>query len=382
MAPRHIMIVAGEASGDLLGAGLMRALKQQAGEELRITGVGGEEMTAEGLSSLFPMSTLSVMGVFEILPQLRPILRCMKMVEEFVRREKPDVLVTIDSPGFNHRVAKRLKEVPVRKIHYVAPSVWAYRPGRAKEVAHLYDGLLTLLPFEPPYFEAHGLQSEFVGHPATTAENAYAGLPSDWRDIQGIAPDKTLLAVLFGSRRGEVKRLGPIYVQALKVLADRHPDLHVISPTLPHVRDRVEELLTVSGVSHTVLAQADKQHAFHAADLALATSGTVALELGLAKVPAVIAYRMNALTVMIARMLVRVKWANLINILNDRGIVPELIQEDCSAENIVSELEKLLVGSDDRAAQVAAGAAAMEMLTPEDATPSERAARFVLEQGN
>ena len=176
-----IMLVAGEPSGDALGAHLMRAARALAGENVEFIGIGGDQMTAEGLRSLFPMSILSVMGLFEIAPRAVTILRRLAEAEAFARAEAPDLILTIDSPGFNKRLIKRLQDTPMVKVHYVAPSVWAWRPGRAKKMAALFDHLLTLLPFEPPWFEKEGLPSTFVGHPAVETEKAYSGDPRAFR---------------------------------------------------------------------------------------------------------------------------------------------------------------------------------------------------------
>lgn len=378
MSPIRIMLVAGEPSGDVLGAHLMRSLKKLAGARVEIVGVGGDAMAAAGLQTLFPMDELSVMGLFEILPRAPAILRRLRETEAFARATRPHVLLTIDSPGFNKRLARRLQDLDTIRVHYVAPSVWAYRPKRAVTMAALYDHLLTLLPFEPPLFEKEGLPATFVGHPAVEAENAYQGDMPAFRAAHGLSAHVPALAVLFGSRRGEVRRLGPVFVDALRRLAARVPAAHVLAPTLPHLQAEVGRLLARQPLPYTVLGQAEKMDCFHAADSALAASGTVALELALAGTPAVVAYRMNALTAALAKRLIRIPHASLVNILLDRPVVPELIQENCTAGAIAGALQRIMTDPAARDAQIEAGRTVAMMLKPGALWPSDKAARVVL----
>ncbi|WP_416896644.1 MAG: lipid-A-disaccharide synthase [Minwuia sp.] len=378
MRQKRIMLVAGEPSGDALGAHLMRAMKALAGDTVRVTGVGGELMAAEGLESIFPMDTLSVMGLFEILPRYPAIRRCFREAEAFARAERPDLILTIDSPGFNKRLIARLQDLDTVKVHYVAPSVWAWRPKRAEKMAQLYDHLLTLLPFEPPLFEREGLPSTFVGHPAVEAEHRFKGDPRRFRADIGAPPHGPLINVLFGSRLGEVRRLGPVFVDALRRLHSNVPVGRIVSPTLPHLREEVEGLLKRQPYDFTVVGSDAKMDSFHAADVALAASGTVALETGLAGLPTVVAYRLNPLTAMIAKRLIRIEYASLMNILLDRAVVPELLQEHCSGPEIAAWLEKLLTDPVHRDAQIEAGNLVRDMLKPGSLWPSAKAARVVL----
>lgn len=374
----RIMLVAGEPSGDVLGGHLMRALRAHAGDRVEIVGVGGDAMAAEGLESIFPMSDLAVMGFFEIAPRLRTILRRMREAEAFARATRPHVLLTIDSPGFNKRLVKRLQDLDTVRVHYVAPSVWAYRPKRAEVMARLFDHLLTLLPFEPPLFEKEGLPATFVGHPAVEAEHRYEGDVLAFRDKLGLPPHMPAIGVLFGSRRGEVARLGPIFVDALRRLAERVPEAHVLSPTLPHLQADVGRLLAGQPLPYTVLGQDEKMACFHAADSALAASGTVALELALAGTPSVVAYRMNRLTAAIARRLIRIPHASLVNILLKRGVVPELLQEHCNAREIAGVMARIMTDPAARDAQIEAGRTVAMMLKPGALWPSDKAARVIL----
>lgn len=373
-----IMLVAGEPSGDALGAHLMRAARAMAGEEVEFIGVGGDQMEAEGLRSLFPMSILSVMGLFEIAPRAFTILRCLAAAEAFARAEAPDLILTIDSPGFNKRLIKRLQDTPMLKVHYVAPSVWAWRPGRAKKMAALFDHLLTLLPFEPPWFEREGLKSTFVGHPSVETEKHYDGDPRAFRSGLDIPSHAPLVCVLFGSRRGEVSRLGPVFVRALERLGQRLPETRLVSPTLPHLSEQVTSLLNGQPLPFRVVGPDEKMDSFHAADSALAASGTVALETGIAGLPTVVAYRLNPMTAAIAKRLIRIEYANLINILMDKPVVPELIQDACTPDRIAAAMYQIMSDPAQRDAQIEAGGMVREMLKPGSLWPSVKAARVIL----
>jgi lipid-A-disaccharide synthase len=373
-----IMAVAGEPSGDALGAHMMRAARALAGDRVEFVGLGGDQMEAEGLKSLFPISILSVMGLFEIAPRALTILRRLREVEAFARAEEPDLILTIDSPGFNKRLIRRLQDTSMIKVHYVAPSVWAWRPGRAKTMAQLFDHLLTLLPFEPEWFEREGLNSTFVGHPAVETERLWSGDARAFRagiDVPSHAP---LVCVLFGSRRGEVSRLGPVFVDALERLGRRLPETRLVAPTLPHLQDQVTALLGRQNLPFQVVGPDAKLDAFHAADAALAASGTVALETGLAGLPTVIAYRVNPLTAAIAKRLIKIEYANLINILLDRPVVPELIQEQCNPDRVAAAMHAILSDPVQRDAQIEAGALVKDMLKPGTLWPSAKAARVIL----
>ena len=379
-----VFVIAGEASGDALGARLMAGLRQRTAGRIRFAGIGGEAMTAEGLNSLVPMSELAVMGLLEVLPHARRILGRVRETAEAVKRLKPDVVITIDAPGFSFRVVKRLRQetfeapMPVL-IHYVAPTVWAWRPRRAAKIAKLYDKLLVLLPFEPPYFLKEGLDTVFVGHPIADSPLT-RGDGAAFRKRHGIPVDATVLGVLPGSRRGEVGRLIPIFAQTVMRLAESFPNLHVVTPTVATVGDTVRAALQTWPVpTHVVAGEAEKAGAFASMTAALAASGTVGLELGAAGVPSVIAYRLNPLTYQIVKRLVMVKYVNLINILLSRPAVPELLQGDCTPNRLCASLLPLLHGGPPAAAQREAGAAALAMLSPPGGEPGLAAADAVLE---
>jgi lipid-A-disaccharide synthase len=371
------MLVAGEPSGDLLGARLMAALGERTGGRARFSGVGGEAMSAQGLQSLFPMSELSVMGLAEVLPRVPRLLRRLRETRTAALATRPDALVTIDSPGFNFRLAKRLRSNSIPIVHYVAPSVWAWRPGRARKVAGFLDHLMALLPFEPPYFERHGLACSFVGHPAVEG-GVVAGEGGRFRQRHEVGATP-LLALLPGSRMMEVARHLAIFEATLARLRHGQPELVAVLPAAPAVASAV-----LTGVGRwpgrnlVVVGAAEKLDAFAAADAALAVSGTVTLELALAATPTVVAYRGNPLSAAIAKRLLCIEHVSLANILLGRELQPEFLQENCRAEDLAAALETRLAGRTDESLAEAARTL-KSMLTPEGTSPSLRAADVVLE---
>jgi lipid-A-disaccharide synthase len=374
-----IFLVAGEPSGDALGASLMAALKERTGGVVRFAGVGGDGMASQGLDSLFPMADLSVMGVAEVLPRLPRILRRLSETAREARRLRPAAVVTIDSPDFCFRLAKRLRGAGIPLIHYVAPSVWAWRPGRARKIAAFLDHLLALLPFEPPYFEREGLACTFVGHPVVES-GVDLGDGRRFRERHGITADAPLICVLPGSRRSETSRLLPIFAQAVAGLRATRPDLAAVVPVIGAVADEVARATADWPVPTTVVhGRADKIDAFAAANVALAASGTVALELAMAETPTVIAYRVSPISAWLARRLVRVSYANLVNLVLDRPAVPELLQEDCRPERLTVALDALLADETAKRAQVEAGREALARLGRGGPSPGDRAAAAVLD---
>lgn len=372
-----IFITAGEPSGDQLGADLMAALTARTEGRIRFAGIGGPLMESQGLKSLLPMTELAVMGLVEVLPRARHLLRRIRETEAAARDLGPDAIVTVDAPGFNFRLAKRLHGAGMPLIHYVAPTVWAWRPGRARKIARFLDHLLVLLPFEPPYFEREGLACTFVGHPAVAG--VARGDGPEFRIAHGIDPDAPLLAVLPGSRRGEVTRLLPPFGAAVSKLAAEIPGLHVVTVTVPGVHDLVADAVADWPVPVTVVQDTSaRKHAFAAANAAIAASGTVTLELAAVRVPCVVAYRMAPLTMAIARALVKVKWVNFINLTLGRGVIPELIQEQATPDRLAAEAGRLLTDAQARDAQTQAIDEALTELGEGGPNPSDRAAEVVL----
>ncbi len=381
MSGPTLFLMAGEPSGDALGARLMAAAKRLTDGQVRFIGVGGEKMIAEGLVSLFPMGELTLFGVFELLPHLPNLIRRIDQTAAEIVRQRPDAVIGVDSPGFTLRVAKKVRvaEPGIPLIHYVAPTVWAWKPKRAAKYAALYDHLLAILPFEPPYFEREGLPSSFVGH-SVVESGAGQGDAARFRAQHGLSATDRLVAVLPGSRKGEVSRLLPDFRATLERLLPTHPTLVAVVPTVATVRDRVAAALA-DWPLRTILVEGDeaKHDAFAAAEAALAASGTVALELALARLPSVIAYRLNPITVALYRRLIRVKYVNLVNLMLDRMLVPELLQEDCRPDHLARELGRLLDDPQARQAQIDGVAEVARWLGQGDVPPSERAARVVLD---
>jgi len=375
-----IWMIAGEPSGDLIGARLIEALNKRTGGRLRVTGIGGEAMAATGLESRFPISDIAVMGLVEIIPRIPLIKRRMRETIAQIKQDKPALVVSIDVPGFCYDVWKGLRGSGIPIVHYVAPTVWAWRPDRAKKFAQELDHLMALLPFEPPYFEKEGLDCTFVGHPVLEG-GAGHGDGARFREAHGIAPGETAICVLPGSRRGELKRLAEVFRQASEVIVKKHPDAVFVFPTVSYLREQVEALAgNWPGRTIVVSSIAEKFDAMQACDVAMAASGTVSLELAMARVPHMVAYRMNALTVRIVKLLhgLNQKYVNLVNILLDREIVPEFIQERCRSDLIGNYICELIDDPAKREEQMRSIDGALSMLRPESGLPSEAAASVVM----
>ncbi len=373
-----IFLVAGEPSGDVLGARLMAAIKRVSGGAVRFAGVGGERMTAEGLESLFPMSEISVMGYLEVLPKIPLLLARIRDTAEVAHLLRPDVVVTIDSPDFTLRVAERLARLDVPRVHYVAPQVWAHRPGRAPKIAAVLDHLLALFPFEPPYFERVGLACSFVGHPIVE-EGADRGDGADFRARHGIAAEKPIVACLPGSRASEVSRLLPVFGETLAKLS-QGLDFAVALPSVPAVADAVGRAVADWPFETIVTTERhEKYDAFAASRAALAASGTVVLELALAGVPTVVAYRANPVTAWFARRTITVPHVSLVNLILEREVMPEFLQERCRADLLCEALSGLISNEEARTKQIDAEREVALLLAGTGAgTPSERAAAIVL----
>jgi lipid-A-disaccharide synthase len=382
----RVFVIAGEVSGDKLGGALMAGLRQLR-PDVTFAGVGGAQMQAQGLTSQFDMNELSVMGIAEVLPKYFHLKRRIRETAQAVIETKPDVMITIDSPDFSLRVAKLVKaETDIRCVHYVAPSVWAWRPKRADKMAKVIDHVLALLPFEPPYMEAAGMECDFVGHPVAGEPVATEVQAQAFRTQYELKDADPLLLVLPGSRRGEVSRLAPTLGEALKPLVAANPKLKVVVPAAGPVAALVQEQAQDWPVTPLVLdpsgqdlatAMAEKRAAFAAADFAIAVSGTVALELAAAQTPMVSAYDLNWLSRQIVRRLVTIDTGNLINLVSDTRHVPEFVGAKCRAELIADGLEKLMA---DPEPQRAAMAVTMQRLGQGGEEPGLRAARAVLDR--
>jgi lipid-A-disaccharide synthase len=378
----HVCLIAGEHSGDHMGALMMRSLKARTGGQIRFSGIGGGEMIAEGKScgfeSFFPMEELSIAGIFEILPHIPNVLRRVRQTAARVRALKPDVLMTIDSPAFAFRVGHKLKGGGVPHVHYVAPTVWAWRPGRARMIAKFLDHMLTIFPFEGAFFSKWGLESTFVGHP-TAEMKLDQGDGAAFRTAHGLAADQLVLCVLPGSRRSEVAKHLPIFLQTIDKLKVQFPDLAVVVPTVDTVAAEVKA--AVKKCPHPIIVSEGMTHKrdiFAAADMALAASGTVTYELAMAGVPMVIAYRMATASAAVIRMLIKIKYASVVNIVLGRPVAEEYLQQDCTAENLAQALGRLLGDPEARALQKADLAEVAAALGRDMAPASETAVEALM----
>ena len=366
-----VFLIAGEASGDKLGGALMAGLKHLR-PEVSFDGVGGPLMQAEGLVSRFPMDELSVMGLAEILPKYRALKARIRQMAEAIIATQPDVLITIDSPDFCLRVARLVKAASnIRTVHYVAPTVWAWRPKRAQKMAQHIDHVLALFPFEPPYMQAAGMACDFVGHPVVADPVA-----SD-AEAAALGADGTVVLVLPGSRRGEVTRLADRFGEAVQRIAAQVPDACFVIPTTENVHQLVQDKVAGWRVPVTVLppASPDKAAWFKRADVALAASGTVSLELAAAGTPMVIAYDMAWLSRKIISRMLMVDTVTLVNLVSETRVVPEFIGERCEPGPIADAVLDVLANPQ---AQQDAMAVTMQRLGQGGEAPGLRAARAVL----
>jgi lipid-A-disaccharide synthase len=378
--PLRLFVVAGEPSADRLGGRLVAALQDLAPGPVELLGVGGPELRAAGLRPLFAMEELALMGLVEILPHLPRLWRRLGETERAVRAFRPDVVLTIDAPGFNLRLLERLRGAVGAKVHYVAPQAWAWRPGRARRLLGLVDRLLLLLPFEPAFFARYGIPCTLVGHPVIEQPDA-AEPPAAFRARLGLADAAPLLCLMPGSRLGEVRRHLPMMREVVGRLAVPWPRLGAVLPTVSGLGQMVRTVTGAWPRPPVVLDQeADRRAAMAAADLALTASGTATLELALAGTPMVVMHRLHPLTGLLARRLLRVPHVSLVNLVLERDAVPELLQERCEPDAISVTLRRLLDQPAARGAQRRALAGLRGRLVgPGAAAPSRLAARAVLE---
>jgi lipid-A-disaccharide synthase len=374
-----LFLIAGEPSGDRLGAALMAGLKSLS-PDVEFQGIGGPLMQAQGMQSLFPMEELSVMGIAEILPKYRALKRRITEAAAAVLAANPAALITIDSPDFCLRVAKIVKQSQpnLRTIHYVAPSVWAWRPGRAAKMARVIDHVMALLPFEPPYMTATGMTCDFVGHPVVSEPVATPADGKIFRLTRAVAPDVPLILVLPGSRKAEITRLAPIFGQVLTEVIAKHPTARVLIQTLQSQSSLVADL-TKNWPGDPIYLRSPKPNkraaAFTAANVALAASGTVSLELAAQGCPMVIAYDMNRLTFWLMRKMALIDTVTLVNLVSETRVVPEFLGERCRPELIAPALLNLLA---DGSSQTEAMQITMARLGRGGEDPGLRAARSVL----
>jgi lipid-A-disaccharide synthase len=374
-----IFIVSGEVSGDNLAGRLMDALKRETGGHIRFAGVGGPQSERQGLTSLFPMSDLSVMGLAEVLPHLPRLIRRLNQTTEAARNLKPDAVVTVDSPGFTLRLAHHLRGSGIPVIHYVAPQLWAWGSFRTRKLKKRVDHILALLPFEVPFFAQYGIPCTYVGHPAVEV-GLERGDGQAFRARHGIAPDAPVLCVLPGSRAGEVHRILPVFGRALLQLTEKFPDLGIVIPVVDSVAQAVRDITRDWPTQPIIVGMAERADAFAASDAAMTKSGTVTLELALANVPIVVAYRVSPASAFLVRWMgVSVEHASLVNLLAGRQVVPEFLQEDCTPERLAVAVDEILRSEPVRAKQRDGFKEVAKALGARIPSPSERAAKIVLD---
>jgi lipid-A-disaccharide synthase len=379
MSP-HIFLVAGEESGDRLGAALISAIRDRTQGKAHFSCVGGAYMAAEGVPSLFPLGDLAIVGFSSIPSMLSKILRRIRETADAVIAAKPDVLVIIDSPEFTHRVARRVRErapgIPI--IDYVCPSVWAWRPGRARAMRTYVDHVLALLPFEPKAMkDLGGPPCTFVGHPLT---ERLVDLRPNELEARLRRADPPLVLVLPGSRTGEIRRMAPVFGQAIAYVAEQYGPLEAVVPAVPRLADAVRAAIAAWPIPARVTADPDEKHeAFRTARAALTKSGTSTLELALAGVPMVAAYKVSPVEAIIGSLLIHASSAILANLVLGKNVVPEFLQGDCTADRLAAALVPLLGDTPDRRRQTEAFSQLNDRMEIGKATPSAHAASLVLE---
>lgn len=378
---KKYFIIAGEASGDLLGSKLISEIKALE-NDAEFIGVGGELMKQAGLKTIFPMNDLAVMGFFEILPHIFKLLARINQTARAILEEKPDYIITIDSPDFCFRVIKKLPRDFSKKVHLIAPSVWAYREGRAAKVARIYDLLLCILPFEPPYFEKYGLKSVFIGHPII--ENApdlslKTQKNFEFRQRYKIAQNDILLCLTPGSRLSEVEKIFPEFIGAVDILRREFPNLKVVIPLIEKTENLVRQMVVDLSVPYFLIRGDEKVEMFFSADFAMAKSGTNAVEISLYKIPLLIAYKINKITHFIVKRMIKIKYANLINLILNKELIPEMLQDKCNAKELAEQMARLISDKNLADEQIEKSLVALKILGFEkSAKPSKMAAAEIL----
>lgn len=376
---RKVFLIATEESGDRLGAGLMKVLRQRLGGAVQFEGVGGRAMAREGLTSLFPIEELSIIGLAAVVKQLPTILRKIRDTTAAVIEASPDMLIIIDSPDFTHRVARKVRardpSIPI--VNYVSPSVWAWRPGRAQAMRLYVDHVLALLPFEPEaYQNLHGPPCSYVGHPLAEQANVLRPNAEEQKRRDEVPP---VLLVLPGSRRSEVRHHMAIFGRALRRLKEEGAAFELVLPTMPHLHDLVATHVKGWSVQpRIVIGEQEKRAAFRIARAALAKSGTVTLELAVAGVPMVTAYRAGVAEAWILRRAIRVSSVILANLVIGENVIPEFLQQDCTPEKLARAMRDVLEDSPARRRQVEAFARIDQIMSTGNQPPSALAADIVL----
>lgn len=340
-----IFLIAGENSGDILAGKLMIELKQIF-VNAKFYGVGGKNMIDQGLESIFAMEELAVMGFVEVVPHLFTLIKRINQTADFINQLQPQIVITIDSPDFCFRVVKKIQKLKnCKKVHLIAPSVWAYREGRAKKIAKLYNLLLAILPFEPPYFEKYHLKTVFVGHPIIESApnfNEKKLLRNQFRSNYQIGDDDFVICLTPGSRNNEVIKIFPEFILAINLLAKQKPNIKIVIPVVKKTEELVKKMANKLNVNYFLIPQDQKNQMMFACDFAIAKSGTNSIEFSLYQIPIVIGYKINILTYIIVKSMIKIKFANLINLILNREVIPEFLQYDCNGQKIYTKILELI----------------------------------------
>ena len=373
-------LISGEPSGDALGARLIDAIRRK-DKNAEFYGIGGDSMQKKGLTSLFDISDLAIMGLTEVIPSIPRVLKRISETISDIQKNKPDVVITIDSWSFCARIHKKLRKLNLNipQVHYVAPQVWAWKKKRARTMHKYIDHLLTLFPQEPKYFTPYNLPTTFVGHPVIES-NVVNGIKGDFKKNHNIPEKNRLMLVLPGSRHNEVERLLPTFLEVVKILHNKYDDFSFVIPTVSTVSKHVKKLVSSSSLPIVVVEGEKERHdAFKNADVAIAASGTVALELAIVDVPHIIAYKVPKLTEWLVKHFIHIQYVNLSNILLGREIVPELLQEDCNADKIIYYVEQFVKHKPIYKKQIDGFEKVRKLLGMGQQTPSDNACKTILQ---
>lgn len=383
MSHKKIFIIAGEPSGDFIGAALMQSCNTQE-KNIEWSGVGGSAMEKQNLHSLFPIHDIAVMGIAEVLPKLALILRRIQQTAKEIARQKPDIVITIDAPDFSFRVVKAAQKIMGQQrnktqfIHYVAPTVWAWRAGRAKKVARLYDRILCLFDFEPPYFQKVGMKADFVGHPMVNmVADTEIKNKAETAGALNLPDEKEWILLLPGSRLSVIKKHWPIMIEAAqKINQNAKGRYHFICPNFSHMQNYLKSYDVQDLPLSIIEAKENKFSLYKNTTFAIAVSGTVGLELAYLNVPHLVTYKLNPLSYYIVRKMVKIAYAHLANLMAGRAVVPELLQDKCNADEIIAATEQILHASTKQDFSYVE-----QHIKPQGQTPSDMAAHIILNVG-
>ncbi len=343
----EIMLIAGEASGDLHGAGLVRAMQQMA-PEYHFCGMGGNSLKQQGMEIIVDAAKMAVVGIVEVLAHLKDIRAAMRTLEKRLRDKHPSLLILIDYPDFNLILAGKAQKLGIPVFYYISPQVWAWRSGRIKKINRLVDRMAVILPFEKNFYHLHGMEVDYVGHPLMDSVKTSMG-KKEFLQLHDIPADKILVGILPGSRKKEIKTMLPLFLEAAKQLSDEHKEILFLLPLAPTLSRADLDENGLKDVKFDIRVISENRYdLMTACDLALAASGTVTLELAILDVPMLVAYRLSPLTYFLGHRFIKVKYASLTNLIVNSEIIPELLQDEAKADNIVRELTSLLPGGEKR----------------------------------